>query len=201
VAKAAVTLDHLSGGRLILGVGLGDVMTNDKSFTPFGDARPLRQRGAMLDEGLAVLEGLWSGEPFSFDGSFYRIDSVRLCPCPVQQPRIPIWVGGGYPLEGPVRRALRWDGSCLYIHKRPGEWEDWTPEDVAALRSRARRERGDVPFDIVVGGRARGADEEAERKLIRSLGEAGATWWGEYLPPSAGSFEEVLGRVSRGPLR
>lgn len=202
VAKAAVTVDHLSGGRMILGVGVGDVMSTDRSFSPFGDARSLRERARMLDEGLAVLEGLWSGETFSFEGSFYRIEPVRLRPRPVQRPRIPIWVGGGYPLEGPVRRALRWDGSCLYIHKRPGEWQDWTPEDVAQLRDRARRERGpDAPFDIAVGGRPRGADEEAERQLIRALEAAGATWWSEYLPPNTGSFQEVLRRIARGPLR
>lgn len=202
VAKAAVTLDHLSGGRMILGVGVGDVMTTDRSFSPFGDARPLRERAQMLDEGLAVLEGLWSGETFSFEGSFYRVEPVKLRPRPIQQPRIPIWVGGGYPLEGPVRRALRWDGSCLYIHKRPGQWQDWTAEDAAALRERAHRERGEgMPFDIVVGGRQRGQDEEAERKLIRSLGEAGATWWSEYIPPNAGSFDEVCTRISGGPLR
>ncbi len=202
VAKAAVTLDHLSGGRLVLGMGVGDVMSTDKSFAPFGDARPLRDRAAMLDEGLEVLQGLWSGQPFSFEGVHYRIERVRLRPRPVQRPRIPIWIGGGYPLEGPVRRALRWDGSCLYMNQKPGEWQDWTPEDIVLLRDRARRERGgDVPFDIAVGGRARSGDEEADRKLIRSLGEAGATWWSEYIPPNAGSFDEVRDRIGRGPLR
>jgi len=200
VAKAAVTLDHLSGGRLTLGAGVGDVMSDDRSFRPFGDARPLKERAAMLDESLAILDGLWSGSSFAFDGDHYRLGPVRLRPGPVQRPRIPLWIGGGYPLEGPVRRALRWDGSCLYVHAPRGTWRDWTPEQVRALRRRAREERGDEPFDIAVGGRRRGADEEAERELIGSLAEAGATWWIEYIPPDAGTFDDVRAHVARGPL-
>ena len=189
VAKAAVTLDHLSGGRLTLGAGVGDVMSDDRSFRPFGD------------ESLAILDGLWSGSSFSFDGDHYRLGPVRLRPRPVQRPRIPLWIGGGYPLEGPVRRALRWDGSCLYVHAPRGTWRDRTAEQVRALRRRTREERGDeLPFDIVVGGRRRGADEDAERVLIGSLAEAGATWWIEYIPPDAGTFDEVRAHVARGPL-
>jgi alkanesulfonate monooxygenase SsuD/methylene tetrahydromethanopterin reductase-like flavin-dependent oxidoreductase (luciferase family) len=202
VAKAAVTLDHLSQGRFCLGVGSGDVVSRDRSFAPFGEARSVRERAAMLDEALAILELAWSGKEFSFEGTHYRVDRVRLRPRPVQQPRIPVWVGGGYPRPGPVERALRFDGSCLYVDRGPGESKDWTPELVAELRARADRTRPDrARFDIVVGGRPRGADEAAERARIRSLADAGATWWVEYVPPNAGPFEAVSARVAAGPLR
>jgi alkanesulfonate monooxygenase SsuD/methylene tetrahydromethanopterin reductase-like flavin-dependent oxidoreductase (luciferase family) len=105
VAREAVSLDHLSNGRLILGVGLGDTSV-DISFAPFGEATDPRQRAGMLDEALNVLVGLWSGQPFRYDGAYFHLEEVTLLPRPVQSPRIPIWVGGGWPLPGPTQRAL-----------------------------------------------------------------------------------------------
>ena len=64
----------------------------------------------MLDEGLAVLTGLWSGEPFSFSGAHFKINDTCFIPAPVQLPRIPIWVAGTWPKRPPFRRAARYDG-------------------------------------------------------------------------------------------
>jgi alkanesulfonate monooxygenase SsuD/methylene tetrahydromethanopterin reductase-like flavin-dependent oxidoreductase (luciferase family) len=201
VARETVTLDHLSNGRLILGVGIGDTSI-DVSFTRFGEVTDARQRAAMLDEALEVLAGLWSGEPFSYHGEYYHIDEVTLLPRPVQTPRIPIWVGGGWPLQGPTQRALRWDGSCLYKHTYGDPWEDWTPEDVRSLKAQAdSRRAASAPFDIALGGRHRGDDQEQERALIRSLAEAGATWWIEYVPPQIGGLDAIRASIERGPLR
>ncbi|MGH2516609.1 MAG: LLM class flavin-dependent oxidoreductase, partial [Ktedonobacterales bacterium] len=108
VARETMTLDHLSNGRLILGVGVGDV--GEAGFGPVGEETDTKRRAAMLDEALEVLVGLWSGEPFSYNGQFYTIRDVTLRPRPVQRPRIPIWVGGSWPNRGPIRRAARWDG-------------------------------------------------------------------------------------------
>src|SRR5512140_1197824 len=110
VASEAVAIDHLSHGRLILGVGIGDTSI-DISFTHFGEVTDAKQRGKMLDEALDVIVGLWTGKPFQYDGEYYHLKEVIVLPPPLQQPRIPIWVGGGYPLRGPLRRALRFDGS------------------------------------------------------------------------------------------
>jgi alkanesulfonate monooxygenase SsuD/methylene tetrahydromethanopterin reductase-like flavin-dependent oxidoreductase (luciferase family) len=198
VAREAAAVDQLSGGRFVLGVGIGDngeSVTSDASLTHFGEQLDRRTRAEMLDEGLAIIDGLWRGEPFSFEGRHYRIREVSFLPRPVQQPRIPIWVGGGYPLAGPTRRALRWDGSMLY--KAPSHDVDergMTPKDVRELRALA----GDRPFIIAVGGRARAADWTAERAHIAAVAAAGADWWMEWVPPS--DRQSMRDAVSRGPL-
>lgn len=204
VARETVTLDHLSNGRMILGIGLGDIGDNvgvDVSFTAFGEVMNARQRGKMLDEALNVIVGLWSGRPFSYDGEHYHVKEITLLPPPVQRPRIPIWIGGGWPLKKPSQRAARWDGSCLYKHTFGGPWEDWTPDDVRALKAFVENRRA-APgaFDIVLGGRPRDDDWEKDRALVRALAEAGATWWVEYVPPDMGGIEEIRGAIERGPL-
>jgi alkanesulfonate monooxygenase SsuD/methylene tetrahydromethanopterin reductase-like flavin-dependent oxidoreductase (luciferase family) len=201
VAKEAVTLDHLSNGRMILGAGLGDT-TLDISLTHFSEVVDVKQRSEMLDEALEIIAQAWSGQPFSYSGKHYALKEVTLLPKPVQAPRIPIWIGGGFPLKGPTQRALRWDGSCMYIDTRGGPWRDWTPEDVQTLRTMAERWRSkDAPFDIVLGGRQRDDDWDQERALIKSLAEAGATWWIEYLPPELGGLDVIREAITRGPLR
>jgi alkanesulfonate monooxygenase SsuD/methylene tetrahydromethanopterin reductase-like flavin-dependent oxidoreductase (luciferase family) len=78
LARETVTLDHLSGGRLVLGVGLGD--TNDPGFAQMGEATAAGQRARMLDEALDVLVGLWSGQPFQYQGEYYRLEEVVFLP-------------------------------------------------------------------------------------------------------------------------
>jgi alkanesulfonate monooxygenase SsuD/methylene tetrahydromethanopterin reductase-like flavin-dependent oxidoreductase (luciferase family) len=201
VARESVTLDHLSNGRMILGAGLGDTSL-DISLTHFGEVIDMKQRSEMLDEALDLIAKAWSGQPFSYSGKHYQLKEVTLLPKPVQAPRIPIWIGGGFPLKGPTQRALRWDGSCMYIDTHGGPWRDWGPEDVRTLRMMVERWRGkDMPFDIVLGGRHRSDDWDQERALIKSLAESGATWWIEYLPPQLGGLEHIRQAIARGPLR
>jgi alkanesulfonate monooxygenase SsuD/methylene tetrahydromethanopterin reductase-like flavin-dependent oxidoreductase (luciferase family) len=198
VARQAAAVDQLSGGRVILGVGLGDTgeaIVADSSFSRFGEETDPRRRGAMLDEALEIVAGLWTGEPFSFQGEHYTVSEVTFLPTPVQRPRIPIWIGGGYPNPRPTRRAARWDGSCLYKETHGGPWEDMSPDDVRALRALA----GDRPYDVCVGGRHRGEDEDAEREWIASVADAGATWWAEFVP--AAERHAMRKAVDGGPLR
>jgi alkanesulfonate monooxygenase SsuD/methylene tetrahydromethanopterin reductase-like flavin-dependent oxidoreductase (luciferase family) len=100
VANALGSLDLLSGGRMIFGTGLGGV---PEEFTAFGEAGAAKERARMLDEGLAVLDRLWSGEMVTHHGQHYDVENVALAPLPFQRPRIPIWIGGESPPA--LRRA------------------------------------------------------------------------------------------------
>ena len=108
LAREAMTVDRLSGGRLVLPVGLGAL--DDQGFGNVGEETAARVRAERLDETLAILDGLWSGEPFGFDGDHYRFEPMTFRPRPVQEPRIPIWVVGAWPHSRSMRRAARWDG-------------------------------------------------------------------------------------------
>ena len=198
LARELITLDHLSGGRMILGVGVGDGA--EQSFTHFGEVTDPKRRAEMLDEGLDILAGLWSGQPFSYDGTHYTIREVAFVPRPVQVPRIPIWVGGSAQRKGVVRRAARWDGIVPY--KGPGTtgWEDFTPDDIRQVRASIECQRSaSTPFDIAIGGRSRGDDWEQERALIGGVAAAGATWWMEAI--FAPDLEAMRAAIRRGPLR
>ncbi len=124
LARETMTLDRLSGGRLILPVGLGAL--DDAGFGHVGEATDARTRAELLDESLAILDGLWSGEPFAFEGRHYRFTAMTFRPTPVQRPRIPIWVVGILSSERSMRRALRWAG------RRSGR----RPSDRSAVRRR-----------------------------------------------------------------
>jgi len=152
----------------------------------------------MLDEALDVIVGLWSGAPFQYDGTHYQVKEVQFVPRPVQTPRIPIWVGGGWPLKGPTARAARWDGSRLYRHQA----DTMTPEDVRTLRAFVQQQRGSVGgYDIVVSGSRQNPDQQSERDRLRSLAQAGATWCAEYLPPDEANLEQVRASIAQGPLQ
>src|SRR6266852_4082326 len=108
LARTTTTLDRLSGGRVVLGVGIGSPAYGD--FGIFHEPSGDRERAELLDEGLDVLAGLWSGERFSYSGKHLTVDPVRFLPVPVQRPRIPVWVAGVLPATRPIARAARWDG-------------------------------------------------------------------------------------------
>lgn len=106
LARNLATLDHLSDGRVILGAGLG----TEPDFTRFGRTFDQRRLGEQYDEALDVITGLWSGEPFSYDGEHYTIDEAMMLPTPVQEPRIPTVMGCWWPHKKPFQRAANWDG-------------------------------------------------------------------------------------------
>src|SRR5260370_26406309 len=101
VARETVSLDHLSAGRLIFGVGLGGGYFD---FEALGEASDAKTLAALLDEGLEVLTGLWRGEPYRHEGMAYHIKDAQFLPRPVQSPRIPIWVPATSPPKPPLPR-------------------------------------------------------------------------------------------------
>jgi alkanesulfonate monooxygenase SsuD/methylene tetrahydromethanopterin reductase-like flavin-dependent oxidoreductase (luciferase family) len=202
VAREAVTLDHLSRGRLTLGVGNG---SRTREFTAFGDEGSLGRRARMLDEGLAVIEALWSGEEVSFHGGHYDIEAATFLPVPVQRPRIPIWVGATWPVEAPLRRAAHWDGIWPLRRAADGTSLPLTPEDVrgvCAVVAEERAGRGlSGRFDVQVAGTTEGDDPAGAGEVVRAFADAGATWWSERINSSRGGFEQMRQRVLQGPPR
>jgi alkanesulfonate monooxygenase SsuD/methylene tetrahydromethanopterin reductase-like flavin-dependent oxidoreductase (luciferase family) len=192
LAHTLVTLDRLSEGRVIFGAGLGGTM---EEFNFFGEPDDIRRRAAMLDEGLALLDGLLRGERVDHQGSYYTAKGVTLAPLPIQQPRPPIWIGGES--KAALRRAARWDGWIIPGANMEGQMEktpEWLAEHVAEIR--LQRASND-PFEVAING-VSAADETG---LPKTYASAGATWWLECLFGMRGSVEEMLRRVEAGPPR
>lgn len=204
VARETVTLDHLSRGRLILAVGLG--FTDDGGYAKVGEQLDRKIRAQMLDESLAILDGLWSGQPFRFQGVHYHVEEMTFLPTPVQRPRIPIWVVGIWPYRKSMNRVLAWDG---VIPARRGEdgsfFAKMTPTDLQAMRAFLSDHRTRMtPFDIVVEGETPGSDLEQAHSIVRPLPEAGVTWWLEAVygtPETQGGIEGMRARIRQGPPR
>ena len=185
LAHQVATLDVLSGGRVILGAGLGG---SPSEFAKFGEPTDTKVRASMLDEGLDVIRQLWSGEEVTHHGTHYTVDAVKLAPTPLQG-HLPIWIGGNRGAS--QRRASRWDGWIPDTGYPPGRGA--TPEDVAEGVERIRNARdAEAAFDIAVLGESGKADPAAYE-------QAGATWWLESVHDGRGSSEEILELVAAGP--
>jgi hypothetical protein len=200
LAGQTATLDNLSGGRVILAVGLGAL---DTGFAEFGEVTERTTRAELLDEGLEIITGLWKGQPFSYDGKHYHIQPLKfeqLPPPPLQQPRIPIWVVGAWPRLKSMQRVLRYDG--LLPAKMPAKKRKFlevTPADVCQMKTYITANRtAATPFDIVVEGKTPGVDPHKDSVAVLPWIEAGATWWleGMWDEDQAG---HVLARIRRGP--
>ena len=192
VANALASLDLLSGGRAIFGAGLGGV---PEEFTAFGEPGDAKERAAMLDEGLHILDGLWSGETVTNRGRHYAVQGISLAPLPLQRPRIPIWIGGESPPA--LRRAARWDGWLA-----PAMSHDGTPTmakspgRIAGMVDEIWRHRTtEAPFEVAVDGYS----EPGDAGLTRAYGAAGATWWLESIHDVRGPLHEMMARVNAGP--
>ena len=200
LARETVTVDHLSGGRLIVPVGLGAL--DDGGFGKVGEATDRKTRAALLDEGLAILTGLWSGQPFHFDGQHYKVAEMTFLPPPVQQPRIPIWVAGAWPRARSMERALRYDGLLPNKINPDGSHGAITPADIAAMRDYIAEHRpAPTPFDIVWEGETPGDAPVQAADLVRPWIEAGITWWMETRWSRMLEPDVVLTRIRQGPPR
>ena len=134
VARQSTTIDRLSNGRLVLPVGLGAV--DDAGFGRVGEVTDRRIRAERLDESLRILQGLWSGERFGFNGRHFRFESMAFRPTPVQRPRIPIWVVGLWSSERSMQRVARYDGYLPnYAPPEGGRSAAIPPEVVRDMRA------------------------------------------------------------------
>jgi alkanesulfonate monooxygenase SsuD/methylene tetrahydromethanopterin reductase-like flavin-dependent oxidoreductase (luciferase family) len=197
LARETVTLDHLSNGRLILGVGLG---WGNQEFETFGEEGDPKIRAEKLDEGLEVLTGLWSGEIFNYNGKHYQVKDARFLPRPVQSPRIPIWACGAWSdRKAPFRRAARWDG--VIAINGSGEDRAILPDELCAMRAYVETYRASSdPFDVVVILWSEGEHSAAEAREVARYRDAGATWWVEDLSLERfASPAEARERLHKGP--
>ena len=186
-AQQMATIDRLSGGRLVIGAGLG---SPDAQFTAFGLDVDLRRRAAMVDEFLDVVAHLWSGNPVEHRGPHYTVTGVKEAPWR----RPPIWIAGGATSCAPRRRAARWEG---FVPASDGWPEEVIPPDayraMAADIASLRQRRGLAEFALVVIGNADAtAPSVADLPLYT---DAGVTW----VLVQAFTAEDASARVQRGP--
>jgi alkanesulfonate monooxygenase SsuD/methylene tetrahydromethanopterin reductase-like flavin-dependent oxidoreductase (luciferase family) len=182
VARQAVAIDQLSGGRFVLGVGLG-LDTSGEEFVRFGDETDPARRAEMLDEALDLLAALWAGRLVDHQGGHYRAADVRFAPTPVRG-HIPVWVAARWPHRRPLRRAARFDG-VFAIDLAP----DQLVEAIAVIE--AARGVSAAPFDVVVHDLA-GADPGP-------WAAAGATWLLTTFDPFQLDGAAVRAVVRNGP--
>jgi len=145
--KEAVTVDHISGGRLILGIGTG---WNEDEHRRYGiDLPEPRERVDRFEEAIRLISALMSQERTTFDGRFYRLDDARLQPPPVQRPRIPILIAAHRPrmLRIAARYADQWDTFAAIPGTATDGVEAEIAERIAAL-DRACRDIGRDPAEI-----------------------------------------------------
>ena len=184
LAMRLASLDVVSEGRLIVGVGLGD---GSRIFEAFGESGEPRVRAEKTDEALEIITRLWAGEFVVHHGKHYTVDGFAINPLPVQQPRVPIWIGGDS--AGALRRAAAWDGWI-------GPDEDpltATGEDLTKVHELLLSKRAGNSLDIAWAG-APNDDSSSGYETMRS---AGATW---HIVPLMGEEDEIIARVRRGPI-
>jgi len=185
VAREAVTLDHLSGGCVVLGVGLGiDYWGEFGCFR--GEAGDDEERAELLDDGIEIISRLWSGELTTYRGRRLSVEGAHFLPRPLQQPRIPIWSAALWPVSrpGPVRRAARCDGVI------PFTGAPMTPEAAAQARDAVLAARGnDDAFDTCVWGSA---------DLSSAFAAAGVTWLMQAARPED-SMDHMRRTIDAGP--
>jgi alkanesulfonate monooxygenase SsuD/methylene tetrahydromethanopterin reductase-like flavin-dependent oxidoreductase (luciferase family) len=199
VASQVATLDRLSGGRVILSVGLG---APDPRFYMFEDDPGRRTRAEMVDEGLELLSLLYRGEAFEYAGKHYRAHrpEMMIPPPTHQRPRVTTWVVGLWPAPVSMRRVARWDG--WLPNYRGDESPALLAEGVAWLREeRSRQGLSMDGFDVVVEGVTEPGPAAVDQ--ARGWAEAGATWWIEarWAAPEAEMVEACLARLKAGPPR
>jgi len=201
VARQALTVDHLSGGRLVIPAGLG--VPVDRAFTGVeGELTSTRERAELLDDHLAILDLAFGGETFSYQGTHHHVTDLRFRLRPVQRPRVPIWVVGAYPSERSMGRAVRYDGLVPQL-RGDRAMDELGPAEVAEIAAWVREHRAPDagPYEIVLQG-VLPADPAEAQDHAAALAEAGATWFVESRWEGPGSTYEALAeRVRQGVPR
>ena len=198
LASQVATLDQLSRGRAILTVGIG-ALNDDLPRT--GEVTDVGARAALLDEGIDVLQELWSGSQHHH-GNAYQFE----CDLPDQlqvgrpvQERIPIWVVGVWPVERSMRRVLRCDG-VVPQYNLDGREE--RPDDARAVHDWLQGHGARDGFDVVAQGETPAAADAAS-SIVQPWSDAGCTWWLETnweMPHHVSErMDQIRTRIAAGP--
>lgn len=191
LAREVATLDRLSQGRLILGVGAG--WQHSPEATAFGDPGDLRERAEILDEALEILVQFFRGGSVNFDGRHHTA-SIEAHAETYQKPHPPIWVATTWPYLRPQRRAARWNGVFPLSASEDGVLTLQEFADLAAYIRSVGQDQAD--YDFVHSGR----DGRRNPAEVDRFEEAGATWWLEGEPPG-GRLSDLLDELRQGPPR
>lgn len=201
VASQVATVDRLSGGRVVLTVGLGAI-TNDLPLT--GEVTHLKERAGLLDEGIDLIRTLWEGGT-SYHGAFYdyeagELDELTATGGPLRS-RIPIWVVAAWPRPKSMHRVLRCDG---IVPQYEGDDGDGEPDDARRVREWLDA-RGASGIDLVSQGETPADDPTSARAQVAGWANAGCTWWLETrweMPHGAPErMQQVRERLTAGPPR
>jgi alkanesulfonate monooxygenase SsuD/methylene tetrahydromethanopterin reductase-like flavin-dependent oxidoreductase (luciferase family) len=201
VASEALALDHLSDGRLILGLGAGAIWMGWQGFP--NEVTDTRARAEMLDESIDILTLLYQRKQFDYDGRHYHlklslVDEIHYPPRSVQQPRIPLWTVGIWPKKKSMQRVLKCDGVIVEKRDAEGRGEEATPTDIREIKTYVEAHRAmTTPFDIVVVGKTTGLTRAELQDKLLAWKESGLTWWIEVV---IGDPEgQVVARIRQGP--
>lgn len=206
LARDLATLDRLSDGRVLFGAGLGAPM----EFEPFGREYDQPRLAERYDEALDVITGLWSGEEFSYEGEHFTIDEAAMRPTPVQEPHIPIVIGGWWPFKAPFRRGARWDGiipnwpsihcDAPYLDEMPDHMRAVVPDEPdheTEIREMLTyyQDLTDDPGEVILLG----GGEVLSPEFIETCQDLGATWIIHHPVDTSLSQETNLERIREGP--
>lgn len=199
LARTVATLDHLSGGRVDLGVGLGH---RDAEFDGLGISRA--HRGARMDEALDVVLGLWKGEAYHHEGTHFTVQDQSLTTLPVQQPHPPIWIGGM--ADPAISRGVRRGLSFLLP-------QTLYPDEIRAFIDRIHTEAGSLGIapgrvgilkDAWVGSDGDAARERMLPRIATHYREEAGSWWvlkgAQHGFDAPEQLDRQLRRITQTPL-
>ena len=186
LARLVATADHVSGGRVELGLGAGwNVVEHEAYGFPFPE---LGERMEILEEQLEIIHRQWTEDEFSFEGRHYRLEQSRAEPKPVQKPHPPVILGGH---AGPraARLAARWADEYNTAFA--------TPDDCRAAKARideacAKAGRDPIPFSLMIPCAVGRDAAEAQERAQRRLGRIGVT---DHPATLGGDDDKLIGTV------
>ncbi len=193
LAGQAATLDHISGGRAVLAVGTG---ATEVGLIGPPDAASVKERAELLDEGIDIITGLWSGER-AFHGSHYDFDLTDnpfQVLAPLQQPRLPIWCVGAWPRMKSMRRVLKADGLLPLVFDPSLRMAE--PADLQQMVGWLAEQGVPATYDVIKEGETPTDNPASWPSIVQPWRDAGATWW---LESRWGAPDQTDGRIAAGP--